>query len=91
MMRLPENLTRPITTLDEGKRWICDLVMAGLLFHFEDDPADILGGPDWGPLFTPEEAAIVRERVAELYALPGWADSCPIGFALDHLKERNKP
>lgn len=87
-MTLPEHLKQPITTLDEGKRWICDLVMAGLLFHFEDDPAEILGGPGWAPLFTAEESAIIRERVAELYALE-WPDTCPIGFAMDQLKEGN--
>lgn len=87
-MKLADNLKQPITTIDEGKRWIRDLIAAGLLFHFEDDPAEILGGPDWAPLFDPEEAAIVRERVAELYSFD-WADSCPIGFALDHLKEEN--
>lgn len=89
-MTLPEHLKQPITTLDEGKRWICDLVMAGLLFHFEDDPAEILGGPGWAPLFTAEESAIIRERVAELYALE-WPDTCPIGFAMDQLKEGNQP
>lgn len=79
-----ELLQTPIKSLDDARTFILGLVALDLLFHFEDDPADVcetIGSYT----FQPCEVPLVRDRVRELYALPReiWGpDDCPIGFAL---------
>lgn len=81
-MTLPQTLTSPIETLDDGKRWINALAVAGLLFHFEDSPDSIVTGLDGKPLFEPDDVPLIERQVAALYRLD-WGDSCPIGYALE--------
>jgi hypothetical protein len=56
------------------------------MFHFEDSPETILKAGSYARLFDDLEAAIVRDRIAELYALD-WGSSCPIGYALSIMHE----
>jgi hypothetical protein len=77
-------LFRPLTTLDEGCAFIKELIACDLLFHFEDDPSDIIKGMIGGLLFNRSEANAVRQRVRELYSFD-WSkvgEDCPIGYAL---------
>ena len=76
-----------IETIDSAKTWITNLHKAGMMFHFEDDPASIICGADGTkPLFTAEQSTQIRERVSELYTFD-WGDlECPIGFALTLLR-----
>ena len=85
-MTLPDNLRHPIKTKHDGMLWVQRLCRAGLMFHFEDSPETILKAGSYARLFDDLEAAIVRDRIAELYALD-WGDSCPIGYALSIMHE----
>jgi len=85
-MTLPDNLREPIKNRFEGMLWVQRLCRAGLMFHFEDSPESIVTGIGGARLFTDPEAAIVRDRIAELYALD-WGESCPIGYALSIMHE----
>lgn len=77
------NFAKPIKTLEQGKAFIRYLNDAEMMFHFEDDPADIITLSTGKPLFTAAEARLVAKRVADLYALD-WPKEydCPIGYAL---------
>ncbi len=77
---------RRIIDLATAKRWIEDLAELGLMFHFEDDPSDVVNA-DTGAFVNEQEAGLLRLRVAELYALewPKGID-CPIGYALDVIE-----
>lgn len=86
--RRHELLTRPIRGLPGAMRWIEELHGLGMMFHFDDDPADLVsrvGGP---PTFPAYEAVVVRHRVAEL-RLVEWPEphGCPIGYALHVMRE----
>lgn len=74
-----------LATIDEAKVFIKALVAAGMLFHFEDSPETIISGTTGKALFTRAEAKLVRQRVAELYAMdwPTVGHECPIGYALE--------
>lgn len=81
---------KPILNLSQGKAWIEGLCAAGKSFHLEDDPAHITGVDDSTPFFTPAQAAVIRDRVAELYALDWGELECPIGYLLDVEERRQR-
>lgn len=99
---LTASLIKPIANLDQAKAWIEELAKSGLCFHFEDAPETVgnMRSGQWVDLFTKDEAATLRARVRELYALDwskevdgeGQPLECPIGYALvmlDKYPERN--
>jgi hypothetical protein len=63
------NLHKPITTKAEAVRFVVDLHEADRLFHFEDEPSDVINAHTGEPLFQPEEIEPLRQRVAELFTL----------------------
>jgi hypothetical protein len=75
----------PPENLDQAKFLIRCLKGAGLDFHFEDDPAEIINGQTGKPLFAPSDIPLVREMVSCLYKFD-WGktddgeDQCPIGY-----------
>lgn len=78
----------PIVNIDRAKVFIAELIDKDLFFHLEDDPAEIINAQGYD-LFTKEEAAVVRERIKELYSFD-WSiqgHECPIGFALELLED----
>lgn len=83
MVERSELVFRKINTLDEAKAWLRDLIALDLMFHLEDDPADIgnqVNG-EWIKTFTAAEAVAVAERQRELYGLDWGPDlQCPIGY-----------
>ena len=60
------NLHKPITTKAEAVRFVVDLHEADRLFHFEDEPSDIINAHTGEPLFKPEEIEPLRQRITEL-------------------------
>lgn len=74
-------LSRKITTLEEAKAFIDGLVAVDAMFHFDDSPETIFGPT--GRLFTDEEAALVRQRLDEVYGFDFGQHGCPIGYSLD--------
>lgn len=83
--KMTVDFVTPITGLADAKAWIEALESADMMFHFEDSPEEIINGKTGADLFTPEQCPLVRQRVAELYALD-WSEAgheCPIGYALE--------
>lgn len=71
---------QPIISIKDAKALLKYLYYHQLLFHCEDDPADIYVGDR--PIFQPDEAEALRLRMAEAYQ-QDWGDGiCPCGYAL---------
>jgi hypothetical protein len=67
----------PVTSLEQAHAFLRSLFDAGLLFHPEDAPSDIVDG--FGiPLFSDEESTLLEQRIAEIYTF----DADPCGFCL---------
>lgn len=63
-----EFLTTPITDIDTVNSFIDNLIANDKLFHFDDDPFEIIGkGSE--PVFTVEQAFAVNARIAEICSL----------------------
>lgn len=78
---------KPVTTLDEGKAWINELIRLDMMFHFDDSPDTIITDLGGERLFSDEEAEVVADRVSELYQLDWGVHECPIGYALDQTDD----
>lgn len=63
------NLHKPITTKAEAVRFVVDLHEADKLFHFDDEPAEVINAHTGEPLFKPEEIEPLRQRISELFML----------------------
>jgi hypothetical protein len=55
----------PLTSLSDCEGFFFCLDQDGLLFHPEDDPANVIN--DQGQLFKPEEVKALRQRIDEAY------------------------
>ena len=78
----------PITNIEAAAAFIRSLVATDLMFHFEDQPAEIIDSTTGEYLFSAAEAVLLRKRVAELYSFD-WSvynTECPIGYYLDHCR-----
>lgn len=78
----------PITDIAAGAEFIRSLVDANLMFHLEDQPADIIDTTTGEYLFSAAEAALLCKRVAELYSF-NWSiynAECPIGYYFDYCR-----
>ena len=71
------NHTQPISTINDAKAYIENLVKHDLLFHFDDDVSEL-------GCFTDEEVPQVEARMNEIYldSFDWVEDECPIGYAL---------
>lgn len=76
-------MRQPIVDLASGKAFCDDLIAHDMVFHFEDSPETIIKGGTGDRLFDDAEAAVMRDRVRELYAIGWGAHECPIGYVLD--------
>ena len=63
------NLHKPITTKAEAVRFVVDLHEADKLFHFDDEPSEVINAHTGEPLFKPDDIEPLRQRVAELFTL----------------------
>lgn len=75
-------LHQPIIDRADAEKFIYVLTLKNMMFHFEDDPDDIVVGHSGDPLFLESEFDAVRARVREMYALDWAICECPIGFSL---------
>lgn len=53
----------------DAQGFLFQLDQVGCLFHPEDDPAEVINSATGLPLFTPEQAELVRQRIEEVYAV----------------------
>lgn len=84
------NYSTPLTSIEQAKAFIADLMATDKIFHLEDAPSEIVNG--FGvPIFTEEEAANMELRVEELYSFDWEAEGfeCPIGYVLHLDSEEN--
>jgi len=75
-------LPNSISTIEEAKAFLKALYDNGESFHPDDDPADIIMDRTGTPLFSPSEATLVSERMAEVWEQFNKAGQCPSGFIL---------
>ncbi len=95
MTELPDHLKAPILDLAAAKKWIEDLHVADMLFHFEDSAPTIgnMVNGEWVRLFSDEDAKIVDAQVEAIYGFDFGEYECPIGYALslsDRPRERGR-
>ncbi|MBR0565654.1 hypothetical protein J5J83_05920 [Azoarcus sp. L1K30] len=58
-------------SFDGALAWFSDLYTGALLFHPDDDPAEVYRVRDWHPLFSEVEAEEVRSILGKLFSLLG--------------------
>lgn len=75
-------LFTPIQSENDAQGFYYELESLGLLFHPEDDPAQIINKN--GRVFTDPEAQALRERVEETYTF--MVDPCDYILTLDTYK-----
>ena len=81
-----------ITNIEQAKAWIEKLVDAGMDFHFDDDPHEVIdyGKRDehgvYARVFNDDEADLICKRLDEMSTLDWGNYECPIGYVL-HLQE----
>jgi len=81
----------PITDLAEAKAYIKVLVNNSLVYHFEEDPEDILWGLSADRLPTEADKQALNTRTRECYQKSiDWSQDgdCPIGYCLICLEEQ---
>ena len=88
---LPEGLRTVPTDLKSAKKWLDALVAAGMDFHLEDNPSDIVCG-DKGGVMLFDAAVIPHIRACQkaLYAQT-WPKKydCPIGYMMKQIDKRD--
>jgi len=89
--KLPDGLKKPITNVQEAKKWIDLLVASNMSWHFEDSAIDIGHSEDgkWVNSWSTTVGRLLNKRRDELYSLPFsvWGkDGCPIGYMLTKEK-----
>lgn len=89
-MTIPAILREPINSYADAKKWVDALVDANLDFHFDDGPEDQVHIATGIPLFTAEEASVVRDQCARLYDFD-WNDcgGDPMGYMMDRIDDRD--
>lgn len=72
MADAPMYMRAPIVSREGAEMFIRALYADGLLFHFDDSPETIINVHSGAPIFTPTQCDLVRARVAEMFAVPGF-------------------
>ena len=72
-----EFMQNAISTREQARQFVEDLNENSMLFHFDDDPADILSNRSGfsEALFTEEECVYVAQRVEEMFDTIGYDDA----------------
>jgi len=71
---MKEFMMNAISTRKQARQFVEDLNENSMLFHFDDDPADILCNRSGfsEALFTDEECAYIAQRVEEMFNTIGY-------------------
>ena len=74
---MKEFMTIAISTREQAVEFVKELNENSMLFHFDDDPADILSNRSGfsEALFTDEECAYIAQRVEEMFNTIGYDDA----------------
>jgi hypothetical protein len=74
---MKEFMTIAISTRKQAVEFVNQLNENSMLFHFDDDPADILSNRSGHSeaLFTEEECVYVAKRVEEMFDTIGYDDA----------------
>jgi hypothetical protein len=59
------------TSFDGMQAWFAQLSTRGMLFHVDDEPAEIINVGTSERIFSDEEAAVLRAAIAELFSKHG--------------------
>lgn len=54
-------------TPSSARDWMIQMIELGLMFHPDDDPAEIISPPHWTRTFNDVEAAELRDIVSRLF------------------------
>ncbi len=85
---LPAYMTTQITDLAGANAFTRALFADDKMFHFDDDPADILAdGPNSAPMFSSAECTALNQRILELFEFS--AD--PFALCVDLINGEDKP
>lgn len=80
--RIPPAFRKPVRSRQDAALLFAVLHGRGQLFHPEDDPADIRDGPGGPPLFSREEARLLRQRMEEAHKVDWGAEGDPCGHVV---------
>lgn len=70
--RMKTYMTKRIRTAADADAFIRALHADGNLYHFDDNPDDIINLGTGEPVFDPDEVPALRGRVGEMFALDGY-------------------
>lgn len=86
-------LRKPIDSLEEAKAYIEMLGRNNIIYHFDDDPTDIIWNLPKGQGPTKAETRLLAQRTNECYLSFNLKDldwtndgGCPIGYCLKVLE-----
>ena len=81
-MENPNNIEifkiQKMETIDDAKAYICALIGAGYVFHFEDDVFTIT----WSNRTPTNDELESLSKNRDMFYTFNWGDDCPIGYAL---------
>lgn len=88
-MERAEIIGRKLRTLADAQQWFRDMHAAGMLFHPDDNPADVVESQDGSRTFALSEVPAVLARMREVRRMDwsewgGHAD-CPCGWIMGVL------
>jgi len=76
-----------IKSIEDVKNFVQYLIDNDQLYHFEDDPIDVINNND-EPVFTPYECDLLDRRINEICELNMLEDA--FNFALEHLESEDE-
>jgi hypothetical protein len=71
-MTLKPYMTKRIVTAADADAFIRALHADGKLYHFDDNPDDIVFDATGAPVFECDEVPALRGRVGEMFAIDGY-------------------
>jgi hypothetical protein len=73
-----QHIPQDVTTVKDAEQLILGLSKNGLLFHFDDDPHEIVSSKNGGLVFTEEEADKIQELMEKAF------DVCNTHYGIQH-------
>lgn len=75
-------ISAEVTDLASAKAYIEGLVAAGLSYHFDDAPEEVINGRTGESIFTEDEWPVLRDRVAKLRTFNYGEHDCLFGYLI---------